>query len=54
MKVKQFVVDGSSIYSLDRGINEFIADKKVIDIKYGISSTTEFSIISALVMYEEN
>ena len=35
---------------LEEEINEFIKDKKIIDIKYQLSGTRK----SALVMYEED
>lgn len=46
MKVK--IIGGLDAFE-DR-INDFIKDKKVIDIKYQDNS----GIISALIMYEEN
>lgn len=48
MKVKIFL--GDNVHNLSLHINHFIADKKVIDIKYSLSEKKA----SALVMYESN
>lgn len=47
MKVK--IVEAFYADNLQRGINEFIQDKNVIDIKY--STMKDFN--SALIIYEE-
>lgn len=55
MKVKLF--DEAHEKDLEASINEFIEDKKVIDIKYqvaiGVFSEEQIYCFSALVMYEE-
>lgn len=67
MKVKHFVSSPKSeeeYKEFDNEINEFIKDKKVMDIKYSVSSfgyeephvpdlIIENATYSALVMYEE-
>lgn len=54
MKVKVF--DESHEKDLEKAINEFIEDVKVIDIKYqvavGIFSEEQIYCFSALVLYE--
>ena len=52
MKVKFFRV-GSNLTDLSSAINRFIADKKVVDIKYTANINLGCSNIVALVMYEE-
>lgn len=60
MKVKIFFND-DTISKLEEKINEFIKDKKILDIKYQISSYSstnnyahsETLDVSVLVMYED-
>ena len=59
MKVKHFVAFDAQKPSLDEQINKFIADKKVIDIKFssnfgGGDFNLSHDTYSALVMYEES
>lgn len=55
MKVR--ILNDVNAPGLEYAINDFIADKKVIDIKYQINSSQGkigiAALISALVMYEE-
>lgn len=58
MKIKIF--EYSSIFDMDiddmeEDINDFIKDKKVIDIKYDCCTVSKdrFEYITALVIYEE-
>lgn len=55
MKVRLF--DEAHEKDLEASINEFIEDKKIIDIKYqvaiGMFSEEQIYCFSALVMYEE-
>ena len=54
MKVRHFITYNEEVYSLENEINDFIRGRKVIDIKYGVSVSTNGSVCSALVMYEED
>lgn len=56
MKVK--IIDDVYTSNLQDEINDFIKDKKIIDIKYQINSCQGnlglINTISALIMYEED
>lgn len=52
MKVKIIKFSGSEGI-FEELINDFIKDKKIIDIKYQSNLTNIFTIYSALIIYEE-
>lgn len=64
MRVRLFVGSLEETFNFEQKINDFILDKKVIDIKYSNSNYTEQDAVSdmfygekvcsALVMYEED
>ena len=49
MRVEIFIGFPFSVEEVEEQINNFIKDKKVIDIKYSITTGN----VSALIMYEE-
>ncbi|WP_461240667.1 sporulation protein Cse60 [Paucilactobacillus sp. N302-9] len=53
MKVKLFRYGGLQISPLDDAINNFILNKKVIDIKYQMTQGNGLYMFSALIMYED-
>lgn len=54
MKVKNFVYESYHASIFEKELNEFIKDKKVIDIKYSTNGGAHGAlVISGLVMYEE-
>lgn len=51
MKVKVIDFNGNADM-FEALINDFIVDKKVIDIKYQTNLTNIFTVYSALIIYE--
>lgn len=55
MKVKNFVYNADFSSRVENELNEFIKNKKVIDIKHSLGGDGQGTVvISALVMYEED
>lgn len=54
-KTKEFsYINDSRKNSLDKQINAFIKDKKLIDIKYQVNETDDWTAHRALVIYADN
>lgn len=54
-KTKEFsYISGFKKNSLDEQINDFIKDKKLIDIKYQVNENDDWIAHRALVIYADN
>ena len=54
-KTKEFsYISGLKEKSLDEQINDFIKDKKLIDIKYQVNENDDWTAHRALVIYADN
>ena len=58
IKTKEFVhytgSDSQEKCTLDEQINDFIKDKRLIDIKYQVNATYSWAFHRALVIYADN